>query len=65
VPCREDRKHCRWLRSLRRVRPTLGISCEAPKFTGLRQLHPLVRRRLPPEARQMPSSLTDASARVS
>jgi hypothetical protein len=26
------------------VRITLGISCEAPKLTGLRQLHPLVRR---------------------
>ena len=26
------------------VRRTLGISCEAPKFTGLRLLHPLVRR---------------------
>ncbi len=34
------------------VRRTPGISCEAPKFTRLRQLHPLVRRpRVTPSGR--------------
>ena len=39
---------CAWqalvLVAPRAVRRTPGISCEAPKFTRLRQLHPLVRR---------------------
>ncbi len=33
-----------------KARRTLGISCEAPKFTRLRQLHPLVRRPATPAA---------------
>src|SRR5262249_60507650 len=31
-------------RTSRKVGPTPGTCCEAPKFTGLRQLHPLVGR---------------------
>ncbi len=44
----------------RQVSRTPGISCEAPKFTRLRQLHPLVRR---PASRARSAAVMRAPAR--